>query len=210
MTRFPALKPSDKNNNNNNNNNSKSLLPPLPLVKKYKAFHTGRLDLRRDVYEYCDLYEMHTVRYPLHTRNFLYYQGHPTEKSVITVGDEKRITQILEPQYYSSSFSLSSSSSSSPKSETDSYPPYTIVLARLFARRFYDILKFELEQWADVVVNTIGAQTHLLFVNHKVDYFVLKSLDSVIISYSSFIKQPVISVNKLFLLLPILLPSLSI
>jgi hypothetical protein len=141
MTRFPALKPSDKNNNNNNNNNNKSLLPPLPSVKKYKAFHTGRLDLRRDVYEYCDLYEMHTVRYPLHTRNFLYYQEHPTEKSVITVGDEKRITQILEPQYYSSS--------SSPKSETDSYPPYTIVLARLYARRFYNILKFELEQWAD-------------------------------------------------------------
>jgi hypothetical protein len=150
MTRFPALKPSDKNNNNNNNNNSKSLLPPLPLVKKYKAFHTGRLDLRRDVYEYCDLYEMHTVRYLLHTRNFLYYQEHPTEKSVITVGDEKRITQILEPQYYSSSFSpSSSSSSSSSKSETDSYPPYTIVLARLYARRFYNILKFELEQWAD-------------------------------------------------------------
>ena len=58
---------------------------PLPSVKKYKAFHAGRLDLRWDVYEYCDLYEMHTVRYPLHTRNFLYCQEHPTEKSVITV-----------------------------------------------------------------------------------------------------------------------------
>ncbi len=136
---------SNDNNNNNNNNNSKSppLLLPLPVVKKYKAFHTGgRFDSRRGVYEYCDLFELHTVRHPLHVRNFLYYQEHPTEKpAIVLVGDDNRITQKQEPQYYSASFS------SSESNKTDSYP-YTIVIARLYARRFYNVSKFDLEQWA--------------------------------------------------------------
>jgi hypothetical protein len=97
---------------------------------KYKAFRTARLDNRRDLYDYVDLWEMHARRYPLHRKNYDWYREHIRQKPLMTVGDNKRVLQLVDPQYYS-----------------ESGTNYIVVIEKLIARRFFSVSRYELEEW---------------------------------------------------------------
>jgi hypothetical protein len=63
---------------------------------KYKGYALGRYDKQNELFSHIDMYEMTTLRYPLHRSNYEYYwKQHPNEKPAVLV-DPKQVLMLLK------------------------------------------------------------------------------------------------------------------
>jgi hypothetical protein len=118
---------------NNANNN---VIVVEARIIRYQAYHVGRLDTRREVYDSIDLFELVARRVSLNVRVKKWYQLHPGEPVLMTVGSAKIITKPPEQRYYSDAV-------------PNERPSYNLLVDKLYAHRFFNVSKFELDAWMD-------------------------------------------------------------